>query len=88
MTYPDWDADNHPEVLWPPADADTLLVLKVAGDTRPGWLRFTWIGEEVTIQGTSSMISEVPMTLAVKDRDAMLAWGVQRGYPSVLPSWE
>jgi len=87
MTYPDWDADHHPDVVWPPADADTLVVLKVAEDSRPGWLRFTWHEGETFVQG-DKMEQEVPPDLDLTDRDAVLAWISRCAYGYVWKSWD
>ena len=61
-------------------------MLKVAEDTRPGWLRFTWHEGEAFVQG-DKMQQEILPDLDLADRDAVVAWAVRCRYPRVMPSW-
>ena len=40
--------------VWPPADALTLVAILAPNDTRPGWVRWTWLPAlpDVVMHGT------------------------------------
>lgn len=80
------------EQVWPPPGADTIVILKVAGDSRQGWLRVTWDSGEVHVQGDatapgrSPMQQEIGPDVEMTDREVVRAWAIRRDY-FVWRSW-
>ena len=67
--------------VWPPADAWTFVALRTDGDTRNGWVRWTWLNDGlIKVTGNVEDMLANRQVIAWTDPHTTYAWALRQGW--------
>ena len=76
--------------VWPPADAATFVACRTEGDTRNGWVRWTWLAGEplARVQGNVEDMLGDRTVISWTDPRETYAWACDQGWGYVSELYE